>query len=77
MSEYSINPDKSCGPKISETPRKSANKPSQKSPKSLNFDDGQLEAQPHTASSSEAGGGGYVVAGVVSTLAVLGKASIQ
>ena len=70
MSEFSINPDKSCGPKTA--PKKL--KPSVKKPKSLDFD--EPEPQPHTASSEEAGGSGYVVAGVVSTLIVLGNRAV-
>jgi len=67
LSEFSINPDKSCGPKTAPAVKKL--KPSVKKPKSLDFD--EPEPQPHTSSSEEAGGSGYVVAGVVSTLIVL------
>ena len=70
MSEFSINPDKSCGPKTAPIKLK----PSVKKPKSLDFD--EPEPQPHTASSEEAGGSGYVVAGVVSTLIVLGNRAV-
>ena len=72
MSEFSINPDKSCGPKTAPAVKKL--KPSVKKPKSLDFD--EPEPQPHTSSSEEAGGSGYVVAGVVSTLIVLGNITV-